>query len=246
MNALSCRACGAPLQATDLDRRLAIIACASCGSIFDLARRKDRDTGAPEPERPAPARAPVALPERFEVERHGGRLKVRWRWFQAHLLMLVPFAIAWDAFLVNWYGIALKGEAGEMNLIMVVFPIAHVAAGLAITYLAVANLINHSAVDVTAGTLRVRHGPLPWLPMPTLPARAIEQLYVTKKVRRNKNGTTVTYELRAITREHAGQLLLGGLPELEQALWLEQELEAHLDIRDRPVAGEHRPRDAQS
>ncbi|MCB9746171.1 MAG: hypothetical protein H6741_00820 [Alphaproteobacteria bacterium] len=247
MNALSCHACGAPLQSTDLDRRLAIITCAACGSIFDLARRKDRDTGAPAVKEPAPERAPVALPDKFEVSRQGSHLQVTWRWFRAELLMLIPFAVAWDSFLVFWYAQALGGAGGPggFNLLMVIFPLAHVAAGVGITYYAVANLVNRSRVDVTAGTLRVRHGPLPWWPMPTLPARDVEQLYVTRKVRRNKNGTTVTYELRAVTREHAGQLILGGLDELEQALWLEQELEDHLDIRDRPVAGEVRPEGTQ-
>jgi hypothetical protein len=43
----------------------------------------------------------------------------------------------------------------------------------------------------------------------------------------------------AVTREHTGVLLLERLDTLQQALWLEQELEERLDIRDRPVAGEY-------
>ena len=55
----------------------------------------------------------------------------------------------------------------------------------------------------------------------------------------------MTYELRAVTRDHQGLLLLRGLHSLDQALWLEQEIELLLDIRDRPVAGELKSDDAQ-
>ncbi len=247
MEALSCRACGAALQSDALDRRLAIITCSRCGSIFDLARRKDRDlgtipdgAGASSPGRGSLERAPAALPEGFDVQSSGEGFEVRWRWFTAGKLLLIPFAIAWNAFLVNWYRMALSSD---MPWIMVIIPMVHVAAGVAISWIAIANLVNRSWITIRGGTLQVRHGPLPWWPMPTLPARSIEQLYCTKKVRRSKNGTTVTYELRAVTRDHAGRLLLGGLDRLEQALWLEQEIERRLDIRDRPVAGEVRKTD---
>jgi hypothetical protein len=235
MEALSCRACGAALQAEDLDRRLAIITCSRCGSIFDLARHKAR-AGADASARPESVeRAPAALPQGFDLKRSEDSFKISWRWFTAGKLLLIPFAIAWNAFLVGWYDTALSSDAPWF---MVVFPMAHVAAGIAIAWVAVANLVNRSWVTIEGGTLRVRHGPMPWWPRPTLPARDVEQLYCTRKVRQSKNGTSVTFELRAVTRDHAGQLLLGGLDKLEQALWLEQEIERRLDIRDRPVAGE--------
>lgn len=246
MNALSCRTCGAPLNADDLDRRLAIIGCRSCGAIFDLARRKDREDGVAQLARePAPERAPVALPQGFELSTRDGHLRITRRWFNLPELVLIPFAVAWNAFLVGWYATALGNDMpGGMNIIMLVFPVVHVAVGVGVAYRAVANLVNRTTLLVTPAALAVRHLPLPWWPAPSVPVGEVEQLYCTRNVRHGKNGTSVTFELRAVTREHASLLLIGGLPDLDHALWMEQEIERHLDLRDRPVAGEVREREA--
>ncbi len=259
MRKLSCRSCGAELDAGQLDRRLAIIICSHCGAIFDLARRGGgglAGEGGEQVEAPAgpnappdagararessPERAPVAMPSRFRIERGSDRLAVRWRWFQWSDLFLLFFAIAWDSFLIGWYSMTtVMGDApGPMKLIMMVFPLAHVAVGVGVTYRALAGLLNTTSVQVADRTLSVRHFPLPWWPAPKIPVDSLEQLYVSKKVKHGKNTATVTYELRAVTRDHHGRKLLGGLQSLDQALWLEQEIELLLGIRDRPVAGE--------
>ncbi|MFW5921545.1 MAG: hypothetical protein ACOCUS_06870 [Polyangiales bacterium] len=124
---------------------------------------------------------------------------------------------------------------------MFIFPIAHVAVGVGITYGALATLLNTTTVRVTRGELHVRHFPLPWWPAPRIPTNALEQLYVERKVTSTKNGTKVRWNLRAVTRGHSGQKIVGGLEDMDQALYLEQEIESVLDIRDRAVAGEYRP-----
>lgn len=244
MHALSCKSCGAAMRGDGFDRRLGVVVCAHCGAIFDLTRRADREAVLPElPVAPAGkaaggARAPVALPAGMVVDRQGpGRLAVRWRWFQWPALFLLFFAVAWDSFLVFWYGIVFTMP--DVPWIMAVFPLVHVAVGVAITYTAVAKLLNRTTVDCDGMALRVRHGPLPWWPQPTVPVAALEQLYVERKVKRGKNGTTVSWNLLAVTRDHSGLPLVTGLDDLDQALWLEQELEDGLGIRDRPVAGEY-------
>ena len=256
MNALSCRACGAALNADDLDRRLAIITCRNCGSIFDLSSRKDRETSAqPLAKGASPARAPAAMPAGYEVDgtsaAGGRRFTVTWRWFKPAMLFLIPFAIAWDGFLFVWYSIAFGTDLGQsgpeagFDLLMVLFPIGHVAAGVVVTYLAITNIVNRTRLSVTPESLKVRHFPLPFWPAPTVPVAEIEQLFITREVSHNKNGTSVTYELRAITRDHASLKLLKGFDDIEPLLWLEQELERVLDIRDRPVAGEFRSGEIQ-
>jgi len=115
---------------------------------------------------------------------------------------------------------------------------------VAITYATLAGLLNRTTITVDAARLTVRHGPVPWRPLPTLARGEIEQLYVTREVSRGKNGVSVSFSVRAVTRGHSGLPLVKGLDQLDQALWLEQEFEQHLDLRDRPVAGELRERDA--
>ena len=66
-------------------------------------------------------------------------------------------------------------------------------------------------------------------------------LCASRKVTRGKNGTSVTFEVMAVTRNHSAVKLLDNLSSLEQALWVEQEIETLLRIRDRAVDGEYQP-----
>ena len=43
-----------------------------------------------------------------------------------------------------------------------VFPLVHVAVGVGLTYSVLATLFNRTEVELTADSLRVRHGPIPW------------------------------------------------------------------------------------
>ena len=82
---------------------------------------------------------------------------------------------------------------------------------------------------------RTRRSSLPWTWQETE-----EKLFVVRKVKRTKNGSTTTYELQAVTTMHSALVLLKGLDSLGQGLWLEQEIERRLGIRNEPVAGEYR------
>jgi hypothetical protein len=234
MQSMACAACGAPLRAEDLDRRLDVVTCAHCHAVFDLSRRHDRKAviGGGDGNR---ERHPVPLPERFRSDSRGDRFRVSWTWRSPAAFMLLVFAVAWWAFLVNWYSRAMSSG----DLFAILFPIAHVAVGIGVAYRGLAGLLNTTHVEVERnGTLVVKHTPLPWWPAPRISASDLEQLYTTTKVRSSKNGTTTTFELHAVLRDHKNRKLLAGLTSLDQALYLEQEIERHLGIRDRPVAGE--------
>lgn len=251
MTPLSCRVCAAPLSSKDIDRRLAIISCRHCGSVFDLTRTSagasvPTPALAPEPLPRAEVRErpPVPMPERFKVERRGRHLRVQWRWFRPieHLFLLF-FAVAWNTFLVGWYYIALSiGNEGAVGWLMALFPIGHVAAGVAVGYSALTGLLNTTRLTVDpTGKLDVSHIPLPWFPAPSIEANQIEQLYAQQHTQTQNGKSTERYALFAILRDHSRVKLLDRLESLDQALWLEQEIERLLDIRDRPVSGEARP-----
>jgi hypothetical protein len=163
------------------------------------------------------------------------------RWFQPakHLMMLV-FAIGWNAFLVFWYGVAFSGGG---PWIMFVFPLVHVAVGLGVAYGALAGIMNRTTIRVTGDRLRIRHAPLPWLGNREVPVDELEQVYCTQKEHRGKNGVTFTYEVKTATKGGAGMTLLTGLPEAEQALYIEQTIEKALNIVDVAMPEEFKSRD---
>ena len=70
-----------------------------------------------------------------------------------------------------------------------------------------------------------------------MPADQIQQLYCTAKTSSSRNGTSTAYELHALTSGGEDRKLLK-VDELEQALFIEQEVEKFLGIADVPVRGE--------
>ncbi len=243
MQSLQCHACGAVMSGSSFDRRLGVVVCDHCGAMFDLTRRSTREAVPPpslHASTPPPdERAPVALPERFSVSRRGrSSLTVQWRWFQPFFAMLMGFALLWLGIIATWYHNALQVPGAPMAAFVV--PLLHLGVGIGLGYYGLAGLLNHTKLTCTQGMLKVRHGPLPWFPQPTIRVRDLEQLYVERKVHHHKKTTTVTWNLLAVTRDHRGLPVVNGLDSPQQALWLEQEIEEMLDIRDRPVAGEYR------
>ena len=150
-------------------------------------------------------------------------------------LFLGVFALGWNGFLVFFFSMAAKGGAPS---VFYLFPLIHVAVGLGIGYAALAGFVNSTTVRIGKGVLRIRHGPLPWLGNRDLRGAEIDQLYCASKTSSSKNGTSTTYDVRAVLRSGKTLHLLRGLTEVEQALYVEQRVERALGIKHLPEAGE--------
>ncbi len=240
---LKCEQCGAPLQAADLHLDRGIAVCSACGGVLHLP---DRGGGEAKnsPTRAAKPKGDVPVPVRFAIEDDGHELLIRYRWFHPAVLFLLFFAIAWDSFLVFWYSMAFGGigPPGAFGLIMILFPIAHVAVGVGLTYFVIASLLNTTHVRIADGTLSVRHGPVPWRGNLDLVADEIEQVYCKRNTKRNRDdggsvSSSMNYEVCAVVGERQVRLL-GMIMEPDQALFVEQRIERFLRIEDRPVPGE--------
>ncbi len=230
---ISCEVCRSPLRAEDVRLDIAVAKCHSCNAVYDLSGRKSRGLSVPA----APIRPKASLPQRFRVEEDGVSTRITWRWFNPIIhIFLAFFCVVWDGFLFTWYGLTLSSE--EVPLIALLFPLAHVAAGVGLTYYTLAGFVNRTTVDVSRNHLTIRHGPLPWPGNKELPGRQLTQLYGEEHTRTNKGQTTTTYHLLAVDRAGQKMKLLTGLEDKEQVLYLEQALERRLGIEDAPVAGE--------
>lgn len=98
----------------------------------------------------------------------------------------------------------------------------------------------HAQVPVANGILTVRQGPLPWLGNREIPTDSLEHLYCDEHISRSRKGTTVTYSVRARGKDGCMVKLVTGLPERDPAMYIEQEVERHVGIADRRVAGQVR------
>jgi len=119
---------------------------------------------------------------------------------------------------------------------MIVFPIAHVAVGVGLTYYTLAGFLNRSQLVIDRETFSVSHGPLPWLGYLRVPITQVEQLYCKGKP--GQGNSAATFQLSVILKDGRKKDLLSNLDSPEIGTYIEHQIENRLSIPDRPVRGE--------
>jgi len=225
---LACQACAAPLDPDDGTRAGGALRCRFCGAFTRVA-------GAPAL---APPHAVDERPRSITVEDTGFGLRLVRRWFSPVFFFLLFFCVVWNGILFGFF--SLMRDSG-VPWVFRLFSLLHVAVGLGLSYFTLCGFVNRTTVEVERGqTLSVRHGPLPWRGARTLDVADVAQLFVGASRRSDRDGaTSPSFALAALTKDGQRVTLMrvAGFG-LEEALYLEQELERHLRIRDLPVIGE--------
>jgi hypothetical protein len=189
----------------------------------------------PDPFPSTPLEAP--RPEGVQATRDGDGLTLSYRWFTPLHLVMLLFAVFWNAFLVFWYGAVFSAHQPASSPALW-FPLLHVAAGIGIAYFAVAGLLNRTVVRVVQGTIVVRSGPLPWIGNRIVQAAEVRQLYRERTFATSRGGTIASYHLCAVLSGNRKLRLIRAVGAADIALYFEQEIEKALGITDRPVPGE--------
>jgi hypothetical protein len=235
---VACPSCGSTLRDQDMSVQTLSARCPACHALVDLRGSVPA---------PAPAAAdygaqavarepiPVPLPGGVHVEERGRDLTIVRRWFSWVYIFLLFFCVMWNGMLVFFYSVIF---AAGGPLVVKLFPLLHVAAGVFITYFTIAGFLNRTTFRVERDHLTVRHGPVPWRGNLDVSTMMLEQLFCTEQVSRGRNGTTVRYGVEAVLKDGRHLKLATGLDAREQALFIEQAIEKHLGIQDRRVRSE--------
>lgn len=223
---LKCRNCGSQLKPEDISPNLAAARCHHCNALFALPLSAGGRV-IPRPE--------VPLPPKFRMEERMDGLVVTRRWLDASAYFLLFFAVFWNGFMLVWNAISLF----QGIWIMSAFGLIHTAVGLFLIYKVLSMFLNSTAVKVGYDSVEVVIGPVPWKGNKRLPKAEVEQLYCIERISRSKNGTTSAYDVEAVLKGNRRETLVKGLPRHDQALFIEQQLERHLGIKDTPVTGEY-------
>ena len=176
----------------------------------------------------------LGFPEKIKLNYQGTYIEIVRKWFSWKIVLLTIFAVFWDSCLFQIY----KNLKPHTDTIAFFFPFLHVAVGFVISYQAIAGWFNSTHIKVGHDYITVRHRPFPYIGNKTINASDIKQLYSKEKVSRNEDNTSITYEVHAITHSGKNVKVVRGLDASEQALFIEQEIEKYLGIKDSPVKGE--------
>ena len=225
---LVCPSCGGKTNFKHSTNRMV---CQYCGNehIFKLDQ--------PTPLKPMEwfrSRPNQPQPGNVRVNRQDDSLELYWRWFSVKYIPLAFFCVAWDSFLVFWYGMAFGSHA---PWIFIVFPIAHLAVGVGLTYTTLAGLLNTTRVRIDEREFSVQHGPLLWPGEVHRPVQELSQLFCRRKPSRSSQGSA-NYELAAVLQDGRELSLLSNLDSPDIGLFMEQQIEGWLHIADEPVANE--------
>lgn len=242
---IHCPKCGAEIPAAHVNVDQAAARCPTCNIVFDIS-----GTLAPAPQQ-APIqrrRAPAPMPPTITVHtdasaeiepgyrdapRRKPALTIVRRWYTPSAWLVGAFCVFWNAFLMFWYRVTADAE-----LIFKLFPLIHVGAGVYMTYRTLATFFNTTTITVTDDELTIRHRPVPWPGNKRVPAAELAQLFTEEQISEGKNGVYRSHHLSAVMKDGRKQRLLTNLPEPEQGLFLEQQIEERLGIVDVEVGGE--------
>ena len=234
-----CPGCHRPVYANEEGAS----ACIVCGTNFDGSsvpeedsqdlRSKVRKEGY-EPEGLNATRIPASnsygAEQRTGVE-HAGDLRLVW---EGATHKRNPVAELFPVALAGLIGFAFFPEASALSRLLVA------VAVMATTYLVVMSLVGESLrhyFEVNGKQIVVREGALWSEVKERVPVDEVEQLYVIRFARGNETDRP-RYELRCRLRNGEVVSMCRDLHSLEQALWIEYQLERHLGVIDVPVEGE--------
>ncbi|MBN1427015.1 MAG: hypothetical protein JXB07_01440 [Anaerolineae bacterium] len=225
---VKCKHCGQDIPAEDINLERLMAKCRSCNAVFSIEDQVDGEAAS------GFTRQEVPKPKGFKVEDEMGTLKIIRPWFGLVTIPLTFFCLFWNGFMAFWFGTAIT----QRIWIMAAFGILHAIIGLVMAYTTIASYLNRTVVKVRFEGVEVKNGPLPSFGNKRLETIAIKQLYTKEIISRGRSSYGYSYEVHAVTTDDRNEVVVGGLEDSAQALYIEQEIERALGIKDRPVRGE--------
>ncbi len=216
-----------------MDMGSGLATCSSCAHQFAIDEILNED----------PLRRPeIVMPKGVEVLKMRKTLEIVVDWYHATpkrgILSLVTGSFFWNLLLMPlllW--MALLG-----HFLLIVFFSGHLITGAMLLIYLLAKLVNKTSITVERAGIKISHSPIktPLNKAQFLPVEEIDQLYVsryTEKLDRKSKQGVQAYALSAVMKNRQQVTLVRGMSK-ETQLYLEQEIEKYLDIKDRKVSGE--------
>ncbi len=225
---INCPQCKTEALATNINLDKMVSKCHNCNSVYNFEE---------ELSIPPRKRREVFLPEGMEILKLGEELSIEVKWRKTASSFLLLFTIIWNTFLIPFVlGAVLSGELMILAAISV-----HLAVGIGLAYYTLTTLLNTSYLIADPSNLIVEHRPLklPFYPDRAIPTHEVDQIFVKKYSSGKTNGNAVwAYAVEAKLTNGENVNLIKGVKNGNHALFVEQEIEKHLKIKDKSTSEE--------
>ena len=228
---LQCPNCASQIKSEDINLPQLLAKCWSCHTVFSF----EGSVASAERNRPQI----VTMPPGIEAFSLLSELSIQISWRKSASGFLIFFTIFWNAVLIPFIAIAIA--TGEWVILL--FISLHLFVGISLLYWMIAVLLNTTYITVNQREITIEHKPIavPFYPNRLMPVEEVEQLFTEKYVNGRTNGQpNFAFSLKAIKKNHEHIPLVKGLKSYEQALYVEQQVERFLNIKDRAVAEEYK------
>jgi|AntRauTorckE5430_2_1112549.scaffolds.fasta_scaffold04932_6 hypothetical protein len=237
---LSCPECRSQIAPEHINITMLLAKCSNCGLVFSF---EDRAAAAlqvapvPSANLPEKDRGEIPMPPGIKAQALLSELNIQISWRNRVNGFLTFFTVIWNIFVLPFAIFAITSG----NFQVLLFLSLHLSVGIGLLYALLANLINTTTIQVTNQKLIIEHAPLP-IPFRSnqeVPARDIRQLYVEEYVASTTNGRPdLRYALSARLPNKKRLQLTKGLKNPEEGLYIEQQIERFLDIKNLTEATE--------
>jgi len=167
------------------------------------------------------------------VDRWGPDLTITRSWQTPTLWFYGAGCVFWNVFIVVWFTIAISHLNSDTwsrgAWFPVVFAIPQTIAGVCLAYATICRFVNQTRIHVASNEISVWHEPLPWLGNCTLSPCQLKQLFSVERSH-PKGPARVTYEVLAWQKDDEYVALLTGLEDVQQAHFIEREIETFLAL----------------
>lgn len=207
--------------------------CSQCAHTFDISQEIKKD----------PLRRPeIIMPQGIEMLKLRRSMELVIDWYHATpksgIIGLLSGSFSWNLLLIPliiW--MALSG-----HFLMLLFFSGHVVTGALLLLYLTAKLFNKTRITVESEGIQIEHQPIktPWNRSQFIGKDSIQQLFVSRyreRLQTKSKKTVEAYALSAVLSDGKTVELVRGLNK-ETQLYLEQEIERYLGIRDEVVSAE--------
>lgn len=228
---LSCPNCNHQIIAEDININKEFAKCGNCNNVFSF----EEDTNAP-----MRRRSEVFMPEAIELEEYQDELTMFYKWSKAKKIspFLIFFGLVWNGMMIPFVIAAIA--SGSLAFLLGIS--IHLMVGIGFIVYILLNFMNTTYITVDDFELSIEHRPFnfPFIAKNQyFDVQNIEQLYAKKYVTHQTNGRNVyAYGVFATLKNGEDLKIIGGFKNKNKALFIEQEVELFLGIKDKKMEGE--------